>query len=103
MCPNAAAIDDGSGLIDPDSERLEDSREVTALRPVVETIVDALPRSESLGQVTPRNPGFRSVQHGIDELPIANLRSWAVSLVRKNGPQSLPLLVAQRVSVHPEF
>jgi hypothetical protein len=103
MCPNAAAIDDGTGLINPDSKRFEDSREVTAFRPVVETIVDALPRSESFGQVTPRNPRLRSVQHRIDELPIANFRLRAVSSVRKNGPQSFPLLVAQRVSVHPDF
>jgi len=103
MCTNAAAIDDGSGFIDLHSERFEDAREVPPLRPIVETIVDALPRPESLGQITPRNACFPSVQHGIDELPIADLRPRPVSLFWKDGPQSLPLLIAQRMSVHPDF
>ena len=103
MCPNAAAVDDGSGFVDPHSKRFEDAREVTMLRPIVEAIVDALPRSESLGQITPRNARFSAVQHGLDEQPIAEFRLRAVSLLRKDGPQPFPLLIAQRMSVHRDF
>ncbi len=103
MCPNAAAVDDGSGLIDPHSKRFEDAGEVTVLRPIVEAIVDALPRPESLGQITPRNTGFSSVQNGLDELSIADLRLRPVSLSRKHGSQPLPLFITQRMSVHRAF
>ena len=103
MCPNAAAIDDGTGLIDLHSKRLEDAREVTVLRPIVEAIVDALPRPEPLGQIPPRNTSFSAIQHGFDELPVADLRLRPVSLFRKDGPQPVPLLIAQRMSVHHDF
>ena len=103
MSPNAAAVDDRTGLVDSHAKRFEDAREVTTLRPIVEAIVDALPRPESLGQVTPRNAGFSSVQNGIDELSIAELRLRAIALLRQNRPQPLPLLIGQRMSVHPDF
>ena len=103
MCPNATAIYNGSGLIDLLAKRFEDAGEVTVLRPIVEPIVDALPRPESLGQITPRDARLSSVQNCVDELPIAELRYRPALLFRKNGLQSLPLLVAQRMSVHHDF
>ena len=103
MCPNATAIYNGASLVDFLATRFEDAGEVTVLRPIVEPIVDALPRPESLGQITPRDACLSSVQNCVDELPIADLRYRPALLFRKNDPQSLPLLVAQRMSVHHDF
>ena len=73
MCSNAATVNDGPGLVDPHAKRFEDAREVTMLRPIVEAVVDAFPRTEALGQITPWNTGFSSVENGLDELPISDL------------------------------
>jgi len=82
MGSNAAAVDDGSRLVDLHTERFEYAREVTVLRPVVEAIVNALPGPESLRQITPRNAGLSSIKNRIDELAIADLRLRSVSLFR---------------------
>lgn len=90
-------------MIDLHAQRFEDAREGTVLRPVVEPILDALPGPESLRQITPGNSSLASVEYCFNKLSVAEFRLRTVSLLRKDRPQSLPLFVAQRVSVHRDF
>ena len=103
MCPDATAVDDGPRLVHPHAKRFEDARKVTMFGPIVEAIVNTLPRPESLGQITPWNARLSTVENGLNEESIANFRLRPVTLLRKDASQSFPLLVAQSVSVHPDF
>lgn len=78
-------------------ENLPDAR----LRPVVESIVNALPRPETLREVSPRNTGLRSIEDRIDEHSIADLRLGSRTTAIQCCFDLLPLLVGQGMSSHP--
>ena len=103
MSANYGTVDDGAGLIDLDLQLLENRGPVALLRPVCEAVVDGLPRTESLRQVSPRAPRLGAVQHGLDKETIAPDRLRARPLSRQDRLQSTPLRVRERVSVHRDF
>ena len=103
MRADDGAIDDGAGLIDLNLQLLEDRGPVTPLRPIVKTVVDGLPRPESLRQIPPRRACLGAVQHGLDEETVAACRGGPCSLSRQNAFEATPLCIRERVSVHRDF
>ena len=103
MCANDGAIDDRTDLVDPELKLLKDGLPVALLRPVVEPVVDRLPRAKALRKVSPWHARLGAEEYGFDEEPIAP-RSFRSSLpLGKNGLQSTPLSIGERVSVHPDL
>jgi hypothetical protein len=93
-------IDDGADFVDFDLQLLEYTEPSSAIGPVREAVVDGLPRAEALGQISPWNTGLGPKEDGVDELPIPDLGSRALALLRKQLAKPQPLLVGQSVSVH---
>ena len=93
-------VDDGADLIVFQLQLLEDELPDTSVCPIGKAIVDRLPRAEPLGEIAPGNACFRAKQDGVDELSIADLRFGTLTTLRKKGSQPVPLLIAQRMSVH---
>jgi hypothetical protein len=103
MRADDGTVDDGAGLIDLELELLEDDRPVPAHGPVVEAVVDRLPWTESLGQVSPRKTCLEPEENGLDEEPVAAQRGGPALLFRKKGLKSAPLRFRQSVPVHAPF
>ena len=100
MCSDYGGINDRAHLIDLKPQGLEDLLPNPPLGPVRESVVDALPRPESLRKVSPRNPRPRAIEHGVDELPVTQPRAGARPMIRKDEPELGPLFVGKSVSVH---
>jgi hypothetical protein len=49
------------------SQFLENAIKNASLGPSAEALIDDLPIAETLGEITPRNPGSKSEQHRLDE------------------------------------
>jgi hypothetical protein len=76
---------------------------VPLLRPIRESVVDGLPRTESLGQISPRQARFGAKENGFDEETVAADGLRPSLLLRQDGLQATPLLVGERVPVHRDF
>jgi len=97
---NYRPIDDGADFVDFKLQLLEYPEPSPTIGPVREAVVNGLPRAETLRQISPWNTGLGAKEDGVDELPIANLGSRALALLRKQLAKPQPLLVGQSVSVH---
>jgi hypothetical protein len=95
------AVNDGPGLVYLELKLAEDCGPVTVLRPIGESVVDRLPRTEALGQIAPRHPRLGAIKHCFDEEPI--VRNGSSALLRQDSLQSTPLIVRERVSLHRDF
>ena len=100
MRPDDCSIDDGPEFVVLELQFLEYEVPDAAVRPIREPVVDRLPWSESLWQITPRKPGLRAVQHGVDEKPISELGPWTLALLRQKLAEPRPLFVVQSMSMH---
>jgi hypothetical protein len=100
---NDGTVDDRANLVDLELKLLEDDLPLALLRPVVEPVVDGLPRTEALGQISPRHAGLGSEQYGFDEEPIASRRLRSGLLLRDHRLEATPLLFGERVSMHADF
>jgi hypothetical protein len=103
VCANDGAIDDRAGLIDLDLQLPEDRCPVSLPRPVRESVVDRLPRTEPLGQIAPRQASLGAKKNGLDEDAIASRRLRPSLLLRQDSLQATPLLVGERVPMHHDF
>ena len=103
MCADDGAIDDRADFVDFQLELFEDHLPVTLLRPVVEPVVDGLPRAESLGKISPRHACLRSEEDSLDEEPVAQRGRWTRLLLRQNSLQATPLIVGECMSTHAEL
>ena len=93
MSADVTAINNRSGFVDTNLQRLKDEFPITALRPVVEAIVDAFPRPEALGQITPRQARLGAKEHRIYELPVADFGARPTLLLGYDRNQARPLLI----------
>ena len=84
VCANDRPIDDGSGLINLELKLAEDRRPVALPGPVRESVEDAFPRSEPLGQVAPRQAGLGPKKHRFDEEAVAPRGLRAANLSRQD-------------------
>jgi len=73
---------------------------VALARPARETVVDALPRAEALGQIWPGQTSLGPVQHGFDEEAVAQGRLRACALLGEDPLGTSPLRDGERVTVH---
>jgi hypothetical protein len=73
---------------------------VVLASPVCESVVDALPRPEALGQVAPRKAGLGPEQDSLDEQAVAADCARPALLGRKHFLQSSPWIVPQRMAMH---
>ncbi len=76
-------------------QQLENALENAALRPSIEALIDDLPITKALREITPRNAGSISVQNGFDEHSI--VRRSASHMAFSAGQKILdpiPLVVA---------
>jgi hypothetical protein len=103
VCANDGAINDRTDLIDLKLQLAEDRRPVALSSPVCEAVVHALPRAEPLGQIAPRQAGFRSKENGFHEEPIAARGLRAGTLPRQMRLQPNPLSVAQCMTMHADL
>jgi hypothetical protein len=76
-------VDDGSDIIVFELQLLEYELPNAPVRPVGESVVDRLPGTEALRQITPGDAGFRAIEDRIDELSIADLGLRPLSLLRQ--------------------
>jgi len=90
-------------LIELDGERGEQQLPDPGFRPVTEAVVHALPRPETLREITPWDSGLRTVEDGVDEGSVADpgLGTWAARV--EDGLDLGPLLVGQGVAAHPQL
>ncbi len=100
MCPNDGAIEDAADIIVIDAELSKNVTPAVLVRPVTEPVVDRFPRSESLGQVTPRCAGLGDPDDGVDEVAIAFVGLSAV-WNRKARAYRPPLFIGQLMTSHP--
>jgi hypothetical protein len=98
MCADDGGVDDDAFFIYFYVQCLEDRRPVPAVRPVRKAVVDRLPRAKALGQITPRNARFCSIEHRIDERPVIELGRRAPSLGNGNAHHR-PLRIGQSMAV----
>ncbi len=103
MCADDGAVDDRADVIDLELQLLEDGRPVASSRPVVEAIVDGLPRPEPFRQVTPWHACFRPEEYRFDELSISQRGCRTGLLFGQDLLQPTPMLLGKRVSTHPDF
>jgi hypothetical protein len=103
VCANDGAIDDRTDLIDLQLKGLEDQLPSALLRPIVEPVVNRLPRTEALRQVSPWHACLGPEQHGFDKEPVTQRRGRSSLLLRQGRLQASPLIVGQRVSMHGDF
>ena len=82
MSADHGTVDDGPRVVEFELELAKDRSPMTLLRPVRKAIVDGLPRTESLRQVTPRQTGFGAKENGFDEETIAEQGGRPGSLSR---------------------
>jgi hypothetical protein len=70
--------------------------------PTPEPVVNGLPRAESLRQIPPWRTGLRDVEDRVHERPVWQLArpAWPPRLCGQQVLNSLPLAVAQFMSVH---
>jgi len=74
---------------------LENALENSTLGPSVETLIDDVPITEPLGQITPRNARSISVQNGVDEQAIIRGRATDMAFTaRQKILDPIPLIVA---------
>jgi hypothetical protein len=76
------SINDGANVIDLQLQLLEYPEPDPAIRPIGESIVDGLPWTKALRQITPRNACFAAIEDRINELPVANLGSGPLPPLR---------------------
>ena len=103
VCTNDRAIDDRADVIDLVLQRPEDRGPVSLPRPVVEAVVDGLPRPEALRQISPRAACLRSVEDGVYEKTIASDGLGSRALPGQDRLQLAPLRIRERVPVHPDL
>jgi hypothetical protein len=95
---NDRGIEQNPLFVELHLEALEDGLPVTSPRPQRETIVDRLPGSEPLRQVSPRNAGLESIENRVDEEAVAQHRSRTAT-TRKHSRQQVPLSISQSMSL----
>jgi hypothetical protein len=103
MCTDDGAVDDRTGVVDLELQLPEDGGPEPASRPVGEAVVDRLPRTESLRQVTPGRASFGAIKDRLDEETVAAHRNGSRSLTGQDTLEAMPLRVRERVSVHRDF
>jgi hypothetical protein len=101
VCADDRAIDDGAGLVDFNLKLFEDGFPALLAGPVGESIVDALPGAEPLGQIAPGQTGLCPMKDGFDEESVAENGPRSLLLSRKHALQAGPLIVGQCVTMHP--
>jgi hypothetical protein len=93
-------IDHDDGGIVILGKLVEDFLPDAALRPSREPRVDALPRAEVLRQIAPWEARFEDEDHRVEHWSIRFGWPTTAPFRRQKRPNSLPLLVRQRVSFH---
>jgi len=100
MCADHGGIDDRRRVVDVDLEFAEQIRPRIPLSPSGEPVVDGLPWTESLWQVSPRHAGLRSIDDRVDEQPITTRGLSTLRTPRQQRLNSRPLFVGQRMPMH---
>ena len=98
MRTNDGGVEEHPLLIELNLEALEYVLPVPSPRPEREPVVDGFPRTEALGQISPRNARLQSVQHRVDEEALAKL-GCRTATTRKHSRQQVPLGVGQSMTV----
>jgi hypothetical protein len=94
------SINDRANVVDLKLQLLEYFEPDPAVRPIREPIVNRLPWTKALRQITPRNACLGAIEDCIDELPITDFGSRALSALWKQLAKTGPLFVGQCVTVH---
>ncbi|MFM2153158.1 MAG: hypothetical protein RL199_1593 [Pseudomonadota bacterium] len=100
MRPDHRPVNDAAFFVGFNAKRLENLFPDSSEGPVAEAVVDGLPWSEPLWEVTPWDTGSRSVDDRIQERPVTQRRGGSPLLFGDYRLDLLPLFVCQRVSVH---
>jgi hypothetical protein len=83
-------------------QRLDDPGKDAALAPFAEVVVHRLPRTVSLGQVTPRGAGTEDPERAVEHPAWITWRSAGARRAYGNeGNEQRVLLIAEIVSMHP--
>jgi hypothetical protein len=94
------SINDRANVVNFELQLFEYFEPNPAVRPIREPIVNGLPWTKALGQITPRNACFSAIEDRIDELPVTDFGSRALPPVWKQLAKTRPLFVGQCMSVH---
>ena len=98
MRTNDGSIEEHALIIELDLKMLENALPVPPPRPKRESVVDSFPRTEALGQISPRNARLESVQHRLDEEALAKFRCRPATTWKYAG-QKFPLRIGQSMAV----
>ena len=103
VCANHGAVNDRRRFVDIELKLAKHLGPDVLGRPVAKPVVDGLPVAEPLRKVSPLDARPGSEQHSVDEQPVAacGLSSWCPD--RNQWPQSIPLLIGQRVPLHTQL
>lgn len=104
MGANDGAIDERLFKIGILRQEREDSMPDTVSRPSGESLVDAVPRAELGGKITPGTARPGNPQHGLNKFSIIGRRTSRIAgLAWQKSGDTLELIIAQTQTDHPDL